>query len=435
MRIKKVLEKRFKKDLSNIFILLGGNVAGQAIIFLSSFLITRFYTPEDFGAASIYTAILSIVLVVASWRYEMAIPIAKNKEDSIHLVVLCCLITLVNTIIIIILLALGGSLLELDALRNVKAYLWLIPFSLIGMSIYQILSYWAIRNEMFSKIAKTKLNQSIGQVSLYISLGYALNGPLGLILGDIFGKILGIRILINTKLVSIVRRIRTIKKDDLKRVAYRFKDFPLISSWSAIINTIGLQIPSILIANLYSSTIVGWYMLGQKIILVPFGMLGQAVAQVYISKLTNYFREQPEKCYPLFKNIVVKLCLVGSVPCLLLFLFGESIFSILFGPDWAEAGRYVQILTPMFFLYFVSFPLSQTLSILEYQRLQLIWDILRLVMVFIVFYMAHMKHMNVIHMLTLYSITTTGCYFILLLIVYIVLKRIPMKFKENVDAS
>jgi O-antigen/teichoic acid export membrane protein len=50
---------------------------GQAITVLVSPILTRLYTPEDFGVFGVYASILGIVTVVASLRYEYALPLPE----------------------------------------------------------------------------------------------------------------------------------------------------------------------------------------------------------------------------------------------------------------------------------------------------------------------------------------------------------------------
>src|SRR5690625_1325307 len=93
--IKKLLPKNaFARGLS---ILIGGTAAAQLITVVSSPLLTRLYTPDDFGLLAVYASILSLFTVMASLRYQLTIPLPESDEDAIHIVVLCIFITLFTT--------------------------------------------------------------------------------------------------------------------------------------------------------------------------------------------------------------------------------------------------------------------------------------------------------------------------------------------------
>jgi O-antigen/teichoic acid export membrane protein len=66
----------------NVAILAGGTAIAQALNVLTAPIITRLYTPNDLGNLSVYISIYSILVVVASWRYETAIPLPKDDETA-----------------------------------------------------------------------------------------------------------------------------------------------------------------------------------------------------------------------------------------------------------------------------------------------------------------------------------------------------------------
>lgn len=50
----------------NVLILTGGTAVAQGLAALAWPLLTRFYTPQDFGILAVFSSILSILLVVIS---------------------------------------------------------------------------------------------------------------------------------------------------------------------------------------------------------------------------------------------------------------------------------------------------------------------------------------------------------------------------------
>ena len=60
---------------------------------------------------------------------------------------------------------------------------------------------------------------------------------------------------------------------------------------------------------------------------------------------------------------------------LVFFFLAPWLFPFVFGQKWKMAGEYAQILTPMFFLKFITSPLSSMYIIAQKQRLELIGQI------------------------------------------------------------
>jgi O-antigen/teichoic acid export membrane protein len=83
--------------LRNVSIMLGGTAGGQLVSVLLSPVLTRLYSPEQFGILSVYLAVLSILVVVASLRYELTLPLAESDEDAMNIVAVCACVLVVVT--------------------------------------------------------------------------------------------------------------------------------------------------------------------------------------------------------------------------------------------------------------------------------------------------------------------------------------------------
>lgn len=90
-RIKALLKGRFARSVT---VLAGGAVLGQAITVLVSPILTRLYSPEDFGVFGVYASILGIVTVIASLRYEYALPLPEDDAIAANILALCFLLLL-----------------------------------------------------------------------------------------------------------------------------------------------------------------------------------------------------------------------------------------------------------------------------------------------------------------------------------------------------
>ena len=83
----------------NVLTLMTGTTIAQAIPIAISPILTRIYTPEDFGVFALYMAIASIIAVIATGRYEMAIMLPKEEEDVKSIVKLILILLSIVTFI------------------------------------------------------------------------------------------------------------------------------------------------------------------------------------------------------------------------------------------------------------------------------------------------------------------------------------------------
>lgn len=368
----------------NVALLAGGTAVGQAIVVLASPILTRLYTPGDFGVLAVYSSLLGILSTVAALRYELAIPLAEKDEDAAALVVLSLVIVVGISMMVVVGVGIWGD--KLSHAFYIGKYIWLLPIGLGAVGVYQIFNYWAIRRRLFKYISRTKINQGLAMVSTQLCLGTFTKGPFGLLLGSILGGVVG-----------TITLSRSYRKAGLKPtfsmmryMAARYIRFPLMSSFASLLNSGALQLPPLLFVWLYGPTVAGWFALVQRVMGAPMALIGQAVAQVYLGEASCLVRNSDfGSLKTQYLKLTYRLLLIALIPAVLMGLGGRPIFSWIFGFQWEEAGFYAQLLALMFALQLVSAPLSQTMNMLSKQHWQLMWDGGRFIGVVFVFFTAH----------------------------------------------
>jgi O-antigen/teichoic acid export membrane protein len=404
----KFSKQQFLRDTALVAI---GTAMGQGLIALSSPLLTRIYTPESMGILTTYHAIISLLSVVNSLRYEVAIPMAEDDEEAANILILCF------WIVIFISLAAGlVAWLLSDQIAlwlqspEIKTYFWLIPFGSFVSGTYQVLRFWGIRKKLFSQIAQSQLAQGLSMVVSQVSLGLANFGIFGLLAGYASGYLFSGVMLANATWASNSSAIRNISIAEMSEVSQRYRRFPLFSAPATFVNRVTATIPYLLLLPLFGTQVTGWFGLGYRTILTPTYIIGLSVSQVYLNAAANMAREKPEELKRFFQRMVLRLFLVSIIPTLLLLLFGSVLFNWIFGENWREAGVYVQILAPVIMVQFVFTPLLQTTSVIERQDLQLTWDISALIISLLLFGVAWWMKLDARTTIALYSISTILSY-------------------------
>ncbi len=397
----------------------GGAIVGQLVGFLVSPILTRLYTPEQFGVLGVYISILGSAAVVASLRFEVAILLPKEDQDAAQVFALALLSTLFTAILAGLLLwAFADPLVGWVKIPSLKQYLWTIPIAIFLVGVAQSFNYWAMRKQAFGKIANTKLSQGIGAALSQVALGYLGLGSLGLLVGDIVGRVAGTTSLIAQAWRSDRHLIAYINSSGIRQMVSLYRRFPLLSGPSSLINSLGIQLPTLLIAGLYGAHTAGFFALGQRIVGGGLALVSQPIGQTYISKLSSLDPNDPKARQKLIGFIVPKMFLLAIIPLGILAAFAPQIFTFLFGQKWHMAGSFVQAQAPQFLLAFITVPVSQTLNVLQRQDIQLIWDIGRLLLVLGSFGISKVLALSPFNSILLFSLVMTVCYLALLIIVY-----------------
>lgn len=356
--------------------LVSGTAFSQALLLLASPILTRLYTPEAFGTLALFTSIITILGVIACLRYELAIMLPESDEEAANLLGASLMFAVLVSSLTVPVMWWGQALL----LRSLNApalgpYLWLIPPGVLVGGVFLALNYWNSRTKRFGRLSIARVVQSIGVLTTQIGLGFGGLPTSGVLIGaSVGGQTLATTIL-GGQIWRDDRKLffRSICLSKIFLEIKRYRKFPLLDTWSALLNSLSWQLPAFLLSAFFSSTIVGFYALGFRILQLPMSLIGGSIAQVFYQRASEAHKQG--KLATLVEEVFDKLVMIGLVPMLTLTLIGRDLYTVLFGSEWAEAGVYTQILSIWAFVWFISSPLSTLFSVLEKQEYLLWWNL------------------------------------------------------------
>lgn len=364
----------------SVSVLAGGTALAQIMAVTASPILTRIYRPSEFGALQVFISLMALAVVASAGRYELAILLPEDEQSSIDVLALAtgCVCGTASITGIIVIFSHFYWILP-ASVSVLRGYLWLLPISVFGGGLYQVLSYWAMRHNGYSQIAKSKMTQAFAQVTTQLGVGLRVHGSFGLLVGDAIGRVMGSGRFIYDLWSNSSNHIRDVRISGIIKVAVRYRDYPLVSMWGALINSSGLAVPSLFLAQCYGTQGTGWFALVNRVFGVPTALIGLSIAQVYASKAAKLSKSDPKHLMHIFLKTTRHMLYLGLAPCVLFMIFAPSFFQFIFGHAWREAGEYARYLTIMFFAGFINSPVQWTLNILEHQRAQLVWDLVRFV--------------------------------------------------------
>lgn len=366
-------KNRFARGVS---VLVGGTIGSQVLLVLAAPLLTRLYTPKDFGLLAVFVALLALISVVASLRYDAAIPLPDDDKEAAALLVL----SLVTVLVVASLSAVAAIIFrhEIAALLNspgLADYLYLVPLGAMFVGSFNVLNAWGIRMKDFTSMAKSKMLQSAATVA--VQLGAASLGTVALLFAQIIGNAAASISLAIRSLRLKWDAITAVELSTIILVARRYKKFPLYSTWGGLFNTAGSQLPALMFASLFSPAAAGIYMLANRVLEMPFQLLGQAITKVFFSNAAQAHRDG--KLGDLVSRIHNQLAHIAMPPTLVLLVAGPKIFKLVFGPEWEQAGMFAQWFAPWLYLVFITTPLSSVFGVLDKQGAALVFEIILLV--------------------------------------------------------
>lgn len=406
---------RPKSDFSrNVLTLMTGTTIAQAIPIAISPILTRIYTPEDFGVFALYMSIASIISVIATGRYEMAIMLPKENEEVKSIVKL--IILLLSSIAIFTLLIVfifNEQITNMFDNKEISNWLYFLPISIFLVGIYQIYNYLLIREKSFQRLSKNKVIVSTTNASTQLAIGVSVGSSFGLLFGNILGYIVSIYFIIKSKVVSQYFELNNIP---LKKTAKKYGKFPKYDVPSVLVNVIANQLPLIALAKFFSLGVLGFYSLMYKVLMMPISLLSNTILDVFKQRATEDFIKNGN-CKDIYVKTFKRLVILGAIPFLLLGVFTPELFAFIFGKNWKIAGEFAQIMTPMFFLKFITSPLSYTFFIVQKQNINLVGQIVLFFLTLIAIYIG-VKMNNEYLIVKLFSISYSIMYILYLITSY-----------------
>ena len=392
----------------------GGLVAGQAIVLVVSPILTRLYTPSEFGVYSVFTALNAIFINLVSLRYELAVPVAPNERDA---AALACLALLAASAISLagmpVVWLAGDWLAGLAGMPLLAQALWLLPPVVAVYSAGDIVSYWSIYRATFRLNATGRLVQGVSQSALQVGFGLVGYHGWGLLAGFMLGCLVRLGVLVGGVAASDRRLIATAASTDVIRLARANWQYPAYSTPASLLEASTQLLPLLFLAALFGPAFAGLYGLGQRLMGLPIRLFATAARNVFLGEAAQ---RHPLGLYRLFKRsslLFLGLGVAGLAPVL---LAGPALFAVVFGEGWRVSGEIAQLLVPLYLTRFVVTPVSQVFNILGRQRIHLISSsldaVLLLASVVAAWWLA-LPPMVTILLFTIGSTITYSLYFVL----------------------
>jgi O-antigen/teichoic acid export membrane protein len=369
--IQRLLKNDFNKNVLTLFT---GTTIAQIIPIAITPILTRIYSPEEFGVFSLYMSIVMILSVLSTGRYELAIIIPKSDKDAINIAAFSLFVNIFMCFSILLFFLIGGKQLKkILGVNELGIWLYIIPVSLLLIGVYQIIYYWFNRKKMYRVMSNNKVTQQMGIGFSNIIIGFASRNG-GLILGNVIGQFLAL-FLIGKKFLNKEKKILLeISKKEMLIQAKRYVDFPKYLTLAHTLNVSSSNLATIMFTSFFNTVVVGYFSLTQRILRFPLTIIGSAVSDVFRQKAADELIKFGN-CKTLYLKTLFSLLFLGIIPFTILYILSPWLFSFIFGSEWKVAGEYARLMIPMLFLQFIISPLSSLFMVLEKQKLDLIWQI------------------------------------------------------------
>lgn len=356
----------------NVSVVFSGAVLSQLIPVLGTFFIARIYTPADYGAYSLWLAVVLILAVILTLRYEAALALEKDGEErAIAVVATLCIVLLVGVFASLVLGFISLIFPELIQGFSSWALISIVPAG-VFLSFNMAYQGWAAADGRYSQLNALRLIFAGSVTLLQIAGGFVFASELTLLLMHTFGLFISFCFAVYLNPI----RIKSIKLIRYAMVLFwrRRRQFPIFSLPADLTSTVAAQLPLIIVTSRFGSEVGGLLALTLRMLSAPIGLLGKAVLDVF-KRYAVIEMNEAGSCKKIYIKTFKILCFGSLLLILGVLIFAEWFFIVAFGSEWGDAALYSMWLLPLFALRFIASPLSYTVYIVEKQNWDLIWQI------------------------------------------------------------
>ncbi|HRD01767.1 MAG TPA: oligosaccharide flippase family protein [Candidatus Saccharicenans sp.] len=363
--------------LKNILIIMSGTAVAQIIAYALSPIISRLFTPEDFGIFGSFNAIASIVGSLITLDYSQALMLPKGKSEAINLFCLSAISTLFISLFVSVF-----SIIKPSIFYNLTKTKGIWPLILFILTIFisginNTFQAWAVRSKAFKQTSASQVIRSIGSSGSKIIFGAFKIGSLGLIISNIIANLGASLNLIRVAVPDLISFKTDISLKKIKSAAKEYIDFPLYSASQNFINAISSGLPVLLLAKFYGLAAAGAYAFGESMLQAPMGLVLTALRQVLFQKACEY-KNEGKGIFLLYIRTVLILFAMATIPSLILIVWAPQIFSFIFGAQWHLAGILARSLIIWLAIVFCNLPAVIFARIIRIQRFVFFYDLVLL---------------------------------------------------------
>lgn len=358
-----------------------GTVVAQVITAASAPLVSRLFTPDQVGGYTVIVAVAAVLGAIASLRWELAIPVARD-EEVLSIVWLGLVSALITSMAGIALMSvLGTELVSRAGSHELMPWLLVAPAIAGTQGCLFVLNQLALRRRAYGAVGRRTAMRAatIGAVQVGGGLGGASLGALvgGVAAGNTAASVMLLR---GSGLCGLESR-RARSRAVLRRVARNHRRSPLLLTPAAFINAAGLHVPVLMLAGAFGAAVAGWLGMTLSVLALPVALVSQSVGQVLLAALAEARHNSPRAYRRVFWKASLALGVIAGVVATVLVLVGPILFALVLGSRWRTSGEYAQLMAAALALQMLAVPLGQTLVTSGRQGLQLAWDSFRLAVV------------------------------------------------------
>lgn len=354
--------------------LLSANVVAQVIGLLVYPILTRLFSPDDFGLLNLFMSIGGVLVVLSTAEYYYAIVLPKDDRDANNVLGAGLLWLLAVTALVAISALFSGPISALFNAPKLASFYWLMPLYVLAIGAWNLLNYWYIRQRKYSSISRYQVSQNLFSAGGKLAFGYGGVMSGGMIYAVVIAPLLSLFTSLLRYRKQLSQSLRQITWTDVRQQAVEYRNFPCFVLPKSLINMLAGQMPVLLLTPFFGSKAVGFLSLALLLGYTPIGTVTRAIYQVMYQSTMNRVHQSLPIGDIFRKFIIFTSALVLPVFAVLWFVLPD-LTAWLLGAQWHLSGLYLRWMLPWLFVSLLSCSINYLFDVFMQQKWCLAFEI------------------------------------------------------------
>lgn len=331
-----------EKLLKYLAQLAGASVIAQIISFSIMPIITRLHTPTSLGEYQLFTTIALVLGPFTTGSIHLAIQSSNSKYSALITLKLGVQYSLLIFILLLALLPLEILILQIVNLSWFAYYLPLLLIYLLLAANFQFAMAYLTNSRDYAKQSTYSITRSgISNFLKLVLSRYFSATSFSLILPLILTEIMQLVRVVGRDYKKLFKFVFNFSLFNFKRKLNERKAYPTYVSLTSSISIVRNWFPILVTSSLYSPKYTGLLGLTFMVINTPVYPFISALQTVCFGELAQ--DNSLKKMLSVYKKSFLLAIIPAISGLVTLSLFGEKLFSIIFGKEWITSGSYAAI--------------------------------------------------------------------------------------------
>jgi len=404
LEFNQLLKKDFAKNIRTLFT---GSSISVGVSLISIPILTRLYTPSEFGGVAFYIALAQLVGVFVSGKFDFALMAPRKQGDALRVALGGVIFSFYMAALVAVLVYFFyDQLVLLFPTPFLAELVWALPVLGFVLAVRQLLVMWFSRRSKYRVVANDKIVDAVVVNGARMPRDIFASGVAGLWLSFVVAELAALLAMLVSFFKHDFKLLRAVKLSELRPALVKNASYPTYSMPLAFLNVVSSNLLIFTLTFISSAAVVGIYERFARLVSIPLDTLGGSLGILYHKKHTG--SRHPGAVY---LGSYGGALLLGTLFFMPLIVWGPSVMAFVLGADWSFAGEIARYLAPLIILGFATRCVGASLATFKGKGVVLIWQLAYLVAT--VGWIAYASSGSIAYIVKIYALIGSALYLVL----------------------